>query len=382
MRKSMAAGAAAAVLAGLLGAAGPVSADTVSADTVSAAGADSAASGACRPALTVLGALPGPEVGWPREGVRALGTGNLSVGSSRGRAAYWTGTTVHRVPVPAGDESSELLAVNAGGLMTGRYRTAGSTSWVGFTYRAGDPAVTPLPAPADAFAGLDVNASGRVAATSSTREGVVVVVGGAVERNLTFPTGIGADARVDNLGGINARGDVVATVTWPEPDTGGRVEHSVPVLWPGDGGPARILPATGNTAWVADVAADGTVVGSDWFGFGYEWSPRVWAGTDGSLGSPAPLSTHPSTSLDGISPTTGVATGTARKHIDDLHLTEQAVLWPGTGPVLALPRLADGQPAEGVAVSDDDRVGGNAVNARGKTRAVVWKCASRQAYQP
>jgi hypothetical protein len=59
-----------------------------------------------------------------------------------------------------------------------------------------------------------------------------------------------------------------------------------------------------------------------------------------------------------------------------------SVLWPGSGPVLALPRLADGMASEAVAVSDDDRAAGSAVNASGQTRAVVWKCATRQAYAP
>ncbi|QES46855.1 hypothetical protein DEJ50_02265 [Streptomyces venezuelae] len=372
----MAAGAAAVALAALIGTTGPASA----AGPVSGSGTTA---GACKPGLSVLGALPGPEAGWLKEGVRALGKGNLSVGSSRAKAVYWTGTTVRRVPVPDAQASGELLAVNANGLMAGRYTPTGSSVPVAFTYRAGDAAVTPLPAGTNGSVGLDLNDSGRVVAAGSGLQSLLVVANGTVERTLTFPEGIGADARVEHLGGINARGDVVATVNWPEPDTGGRVEHSVPVLWPGDGGPARLLTATGNTSWVADIAADGTVVGSDWFGFGYEWRPRVWAAADGGVGSsPAPLSTHSSTSLDGISPTTGVVAGTARVHIDDLQLTEQAVLWPGSGPVLALPRLAAGKASEGVAVSDDDRVGGSAVNANGKTRAVIWKCASAQAYTP
>ncbi|MBT2406468.1 MULTISPECIES: hypothetical protein [unclassified Streptomyces] len=58
------------------------------------------------------------------------------------------------------------------------------------------------------------------------------------------------------------------------------------------------------------------------------------------------------------------------------------MFWKGSGDVLALPRLAANKATSAAAVSDDDRVGGSAVNAKGKTRAVVWKCASKQAYLP
>ncbi|MEV8535594.1 hypothetical protein [Streptomyces sp. NPDC051211] len=370
----MAAAGAAVALAGLITAAGPAS------GTEAASGA---AATPCKPALTTLGALPGTEVSWPKEGVRALGRGNLAVGSSRGKPVYWTGTTVRRVPIPDSRATGELVGVNRDGLMTGRYTPYGATTAIGFTYRAGDPAVTELPAGVSS-GGLDVNDAGRVVSGGEGGEVIRVIANGTVERTLTIPEEIGPDTFVLTVGGINARGDVVATVQRVEPDTGGRVQESQPVLWPGDGGPARVLPkAGGNDNWVADLAEDGTFVGSDWFGFGYEWKSWVWNAPYGSPGSsPGGLSTHPSASLEAISPATGMVVGTARKHPDDSAPSEQAILWPGSGPVLALPRLAAGQPSEAVAVTDDDRAGGSAVNASGKTRAVVWKCASRQAYLP
>ncbi|MFD9355085.1 hypothetical protein [Streptomyces sp. NPDC060031] len=374
MRKYMAAAGAAVVLAGLVTAAGPAAA---------------AGSAPCKPALTALGTLPGAEVSWPREGVRALGRGTLSVGSSRGKAVYWTGSTVHRVPVPdASRIESELVGVNQGGLMTGWYRPYGTTDQVGFTYRAGDASVTRLPDALRSVAGLKVNDAGRVAAAGYGDRSIRVYADGALERTLTIPEEIGPDAYVATVGGINSRGDVVASVHRAEPDTGGRVEYSHPVLWPGDGGPARVLPQAGsggNYSWVTGIATDGTIVGSDWYGPGYEWTPWVWTAPYGAPGSsPGRLSTHPFASLDGISPSTGAAVGSARFHPEDagINAADQAVLWPGSGPVLALPRLAAGQAASAVAVSDDDRAAGSAVNASGKTRAVVWKCASRQAYLP
>ncbi|WP_189600706.1 hypothetical protein [Streptomyces lateritius] len=372
MRKMTATMGAAALLAGLVTAAGPASAS---------------AAAACGPGPTVLRALPGAEVAWPKEGVRDLGRGALAVGSSRGKAVYWTGTTVHRVPVPDSRAESELLGVNASGLMTGWYRPFGTTTQVGFTYRAGDASVTALPDGPRWGVELDVNDSNRVVAGGYGGTTIRVYADGVVERTLTIPEELGPDAYVYTVGGVNARGDVVATVQKVEPDTGGRVEFSYPVLWPGDGGPARILPQAaggGNTSWVAGIAADGTIVGSDWYGPGHEWTPWVWTAPYGTPGlSPGRLSTHPYASLDGVSPTTGVAVGTARFHPEEaVNGADQAVLWPGSGPVLALPGLAEGKASEAVAASDDDRAAGSAVNASGQTRAVVWKCATRQTYLP
>ncbi|MCB5164220.1 hypothetical protein LG634_05130 [Streptomyces bambusae] len=56
--------------------------------------------------------------------------------------------------------------------------------------------------------------------------------------------------------------------------------------------------------------------------------------------------------------------------------------WPGSGPMLGLPRPAATGASGAEAVSDSDRVGGYAVNAKGVRKAVVWTCASKQAYLP
>ncbi|MFG2713099.1 hypothetical protein ACGFX2_21445 [Streptomyces goshikiensis] len=385
MRRMTAAIGAAVALAGLVTAAGPAAAGQSTTGQSTAGASTAGTSAACKPALTVLGALPGTEAAWPKEGVRALGRGTLSVGSSRGKPVYWTGTTVHRVPLPDSRVDGVLVGVNQSGLMVGWYTPYGTTSQVGFTYRAGDAAVTELPGAPRWGQELHVNDAGRVASGAYGDTSIRVYSGGAVERTLTLPEELGTDTHVYTVGGINSRGDVVATVNKVQPDTGGRVEFSYPVVWPGDGGPARVLPQAGtgaNDSWVTGVSDDGTVVGSDWYGPGYQWTAWVWAAPYGTPGSsPGRLSTHPSAGFEGISPTTRTAVGSARFHPEDGG-ADQAVLWPGSGPVLALPRLAAGKTAEAVAVSDDDRAGGSAVNASGKNRAVVWKCASRQAYLP
>ncbi|MCY0922446.1 hypothetical protein OS965_30525 [Streptomyces sp. H27-G5] len=77
-----------------------------------------------------------------------------------------------------------------------------------------------------------------------------------------------------------------------------------------------------------------------------------------------------------------MSVGTAKFHPESMTLQDQAQWWPGSGPVLALPRLAKDAPSTADAVTDDDRLGGAAVNAKGKLKPVIWTCASKQAYAP
>ncbi|MDJ0385178.1 hypothetical protein [Streptomyces sp. G-G2] len=131
------------------------------------------------------------------------------------------------------------------------------------------------------------------------------------------------------------------------------------------------------------IASDGKVIGSDWYGPGYEWTPWVWNAPYTALGSsPGLLRTHPYASFEGISPNTNVTVGTARFHPDSPTLPDQALFWKGSGDVLALPRVAAGKETSAVTASDDDRAGGSGVNAKGVRKAVVWICASKQAYLP
>ncbi|MDJ0381111.1 hypothetical protein [Streptomyces sp. G-G2] len=48
----------------------------------------------------------------------------------------------------------------------------------------------------------------------------------------------------------------------------------------------------------------------------------------------------------------------------------------------ALPRLAPTGSFAAYTVTDDDRVGGVAVDAKGVARLVIWICASKQVYPP
>lgn len=53
---------------------------------------------------------------------------------------------------------------------------------------------------------------------------------------------------------------------------------------------------------------------------------------------------------------------------------------PGHGPMRVLPGLAPARFTAAFAVTDDDRVGGAAQDARGQVRPVVWTCAAKQAF--
>ncbi|MET9605871.1 hypothetical protein ABZZ17_12500 [Streptomyces sp. NPDC006512] len=368
MRRGACAAAAAIVLAGIVTAAGPASAATT-----------------CTPKLQVLGSL-GTSGGYnpgnrQTEGVLAFGTGKLSVGVSGARPVYWTGTTLHKVPLPAADLQGELIAVNKGGLMVGRVLGAGGYV---FTYRAGAPAVTPLPGSDYAYGEADVNDAGYVVSRNQAGAGLVWKDGQKV-RELPLPADAGPGTSLELVTAVNNKGDVlgVAKQDHEVPETGQHIERTYPVIWPGDGGPARSLAPSTQDSYVQDLDESGRVVGYDWYGPGYQFTPWTWTPPyTGSGSSPGVLNTHPYGTFEAISPTTNVSVGTAKFHPDEQLVPDQAQLWPGTGPVLALPRLAANQASAAGSVSDDGRVGGAAVNAKGKLKPVIWTCATKQAYLP
>ncbi|MFH7598094.1 hypothetical protein WDV06_23780 [Streptomyces racemochromogenes] len=366
-RRATAAASAALVLAGIVTAAGPATAAT-----------------ACTPRIQVLGSTGtgGYQVGGPQaEGVLGLGSGNLSVGLSGGRPVYWTGTRLHKVPLPESAAAGAVLAVNKGGLMVGA--VLGADGYL-FTYRQGDAAVTRLPGSDFLSTDADVNDAGYVVSGTGTGRGAVWKDGLKV-RDLPVPAGAAPGTRIDTVTGINNRGDVLgmAREDYEVPETGGHLEGTFPVLWPADGGPAQALGRTSNESRVQDLDESGRVVGYDWNGMGYRYLPVTWAPPHpGSASYPGVLKTHPYGTLEAISPTTNVSVGTARFHPDEQTLPDQAQLWPGTGPVLALPRLAAHRASAASSVADDGRVGGAAVNAAGTLKPVIWTCAAKQAYLP
>ncbi|MFG2616601.1 hypothetical protein ACGFXC_03190 [Streptomyces sp. NPDC048507] len=375
-RRAASAAAAAVVLAGIVTAAGPASA------------APSAA--ACTPKVQVLGSI-GSSVynpGGPQaDSVLGLGKGNLSVGVSGGLPVYWTGTTLHKVPLTAPAASGELVAVNKGGLMVGRAFTTGGGGYL-FTYRAGAAAITPLPGADELYGDADVNDAGYVVSRNRAGVGLVWKDGQKV-RELAPPADAPPHALVDLVTGINNKGDIVGTakVDHYDSDHDQQLWESIPVLWPADGGPAKSLAPSGGGTYqesrVTDVDEGGRVVGYDWYGPGYAYKPWTWAAPYTAPGtSPGTLTPFPYGTFEAVSPTANVSVGTAKFHPDEPTRADQAQLWKGTGPVLALPRLAADRPSTATAVADDGRAGGAAVNAKGKLKPVIWTCAAQQAYLP
>ncbi|MCX5072102.1 hypothetical protein OHA84_30760 [Streptomyces sp. NBC_00513] len=371
IRRGTAAAAAAMVVAGLVTAAGPA-----------------AAAAPCTPKIQVLGALT-PDTHYPdsvqTQGVLDFGAGNLSVGVSGGKPVYWTGTTLHKVPLADPNAGGRVLAVNRHGLMVGVLHDAAGTSL--FSYRKGAAAITTLPGGHGYDMEADVNDAGYI--VSRGTPGGVVWKDGVKVRDLPVPADAGPGTRIEMVTGINGRGDVLgmSEQDYEVPETGEHLRGSHPVLWPGDGSPARTLaPSGGGTpesSHVQDIDESGRIVGYDWRGPWHEYKPFVWTPPHTGPGSsPGVLSTHPYGTFEAISATTNVSVGTARFHPESMTLQDQAQWWPGSGPVLALPRLAKDAPSTADAVTDDDRVGGAAVNAKGRLKPVIWTCASKQAYAP
>ncbi|MEU7551424.1 hypothetical protein AB0B01_03505 [Streptomyces sp. NPDC044571] len=92
--------------------------------------------------------------------------------------------------------------------------------------------------------------------------------------------------------------------------------------------------------------------------------------------------------FDAVSPGANVAVGSAVTFVDGYPNFLHAAYWPGTGAraPMALPHPAGASPDSGsstFAASDDDRVGGTFYDWETmKSSAVVWSCASKQAYVP
>ncbi|MFG2988057.1 hypothetical protein ACGFZK_01890 [Streptomyces sp. NPDC048257] len=369
MRRSMSAAGAAVVLAGLITAAGPA----LAAETK------------CTPKIQVLGSI-GDE-SYARDvqrsqGVFDLGAGDLAVGVSGYKPVYWTGTTVHRVPLADPDQTGRVLAVNAHGLMVGVLHGSGGASL--FTYQAGAAAITPLPDGDGSEYEADINDAGYVVSRSRSWTGTVWKDGRKV-RELPVPADAGPGTRITMVTGINNQGDILgmATQDYEVPETGAHLQGTYPVLWPGDGTAARQPAPTANESHVQDLDESRRIVGYDWAGPWHEYTPWVWEPPlTGPGTSPGALSSHPYGTFEAISATTNVSVGTAKFHPDEMTLPDQALLRAGSGPVKALPRLAAGRASMADAVSDADRVGGAAVNAKGKLKPVIWTCATKQAYNP
>lgn len=378
MGRSMSAAAAAVVLAGLITAAAPAS----------------AAGTACAPDILRLPALaqgPSPAYG----SVRAFGAGGLVAGESVGLPAYWTADhAVHALPLPEGFVSGQVLAVNAKGLMVGTLRRAGAPDTpYGFTYQQGAAAIRLIGGGTTAGAVTDVNDAGR----SVGMEGGVAKewLNGAVVRELPVPADARPGTRIVSVNGINARGDVVGTAQTSYEEDDQLRGKTFPVVWPAGGGyppySLQVWTEDDRTVWTTAAGIDdrGRVVGHedrsyrDW----QERKPAVWKKPYDALpNDPGRVKGYEQLTFDGLSPATNVAVGSAVTFVDGYPNFLHAAYWPGTGAPLALPHPAGTGPdsrSSAYAASDDDRVGGTFYDwDTMKGTAVVWTCASKQAYAP
>lgn len=353
------------------------------------AGAAQAAGGrGCTPSVTVLQSLPpgtgGPEIGGYGTRVKDIGRFGLSVGSSRHVPVYWTGRRVHRVPLPEGFLGGTVEAVNRWGLMVGTVRKAGETR--AFSYRPGAPSVTLLPGGEYA---ADVNDRGHVVGHRGDPAGRSIGlewVGDRLRRELAVPAGV----RVAEITAINNAGRIVGhddgvrdvdagynnALLW-QPDPAA-VATELPPVYPGD---------TYSSFEPREIDENGGIVGT--YGFSRHLSTNgiTWTPPYAESRNTPNLGERTQGSLEDASPTTGVSVGVASDSPivgpwpPETAPAPQAQYWTGSGPMLALPRLVAGGYSAAYAVTDRDRVGGQAVNADGM-QAVIWNCASKQAYLP
>ncbi|MFF3016881.1 hypothetical protein [Streptomyces sp. NPDC057939] len=348
--------------------------------------ADAAPDGAaaCRPALRVLDSLPGEGEGNPwlhTDQVNGIGPAGLSVGVSRGKPAYWLGTAVRAVPLPAGATGGSVEAVNRLGLMVGTFSTP--TGPKAFAHRPGARAVTVLPGGQYATA---VNDRGHVVGhrrdpSTGTSTGLEWS-DGALRRELPVPPGF----RLDEVTGINNAGRITGHGSGPTGNDEDPYDMNPGLLWSADiaAAPTLLRPVGGNYEYYRPQAIDesGRIVGHRWYTRAMEDDPLVWSAPYTEPTYAPRLAGSTSGTFEDISPRTGVAVGLATTYNPPEDTVVRAQYRSGNGPMRALRGLTATGYAAAHAVGDDDRVGGVALDTGNVARPVVWTCAGRQAYEP
>ncbi|MFF4318747.1 hypothetical protein [Streptomyces sp. NPDC001568] len=338
----------------------------------------------CRPALRVLESLPGSGEGNPRprtDQVNGIGPLGLSVGVSHDKPAYWLGTAVRAVPLPAGATGGSVEAVNRLGLMVGTLTGPGGRK--AFSYRPGTRAVTLLPGGQYATA---VNDRGHVVGhrhDPSTGAGTGLEWSGpALRRELTVPRGF----RLEEVTGINNAGQITGHGSGPTGNDEEPYDMNPGLLWSAEAAAAPVLlqPVGGDYEYYRPQAIDesGRIVGHHWYTRAMRETPLQWTApyTEPSH-VPLPAGSTSGTFED-ISPRTGVSVGAATTYNPPEDTVVRAQYWTGGGPMRILPGLTPTGHSAAHAVGDDDRVGGVALDAGNVARPVVWTCAGRQAYEP
>ncbi|MER7734767.1 hypothetical protein ABTX80_28120 [Streptomyces erythrochromogenes] len=371
-KKNAAAVTAAAVLAGLVTATGPATA---------------AGTAGCTPDIRTLQALAAGAVA---DGgtVRDFGRGDLSVGTSKGMPVYWTGTTVHAVPLPEGWTGGQVTSVSDSGLMVGTIRRDIDTT-AAFSYRPGDAAVKVLTAPGRSASSVAVNEGGRMV---TSEDGVAKEwANGKVVRELPLPADAFPGSRL-SVEAVNKRGDILGHLRgeFYDQDSDQTLMRFHPVVWPAGGYPPYSLQVWNEEAQMYSTVGTGIddrgrVVGHEWASWRElrEHRPATWKKPYDALpAEPGRLAGESELALEGTSPTSGAAVGYGASYEEGWAKSTQPAYWPGQGPVLALPGGNGPRRGSAHAVTDDDRVGGALLDANGLGSPTVWTCASKQAYRP
>jgi hypothetical protein len=367
---------------------------TVTSVTAASANAPGATPGAApapsacgTPAVRLLDRLP--STGPATDTVTGIGAGSLTVGSTGNVPVYWTGTTVHRLPLPAGYTTGKVAAVNKLGLMAGT--VSGPSGSRAFRYTAG--AATSQLLDSGTYA-AGVNDNGRITGGNTTTGKAYVWAGTHVERTLAVPAGRSRPT----VAGIAKNGTVVGSAEAADADGN---SGAVAAVWPAvasgatttvtahDLPPVVINNDTDTFATAVD--EHGRIVGNlDYFhqdlGIGVYWD-RPYTADHTQIGS---LAGHEDKGLlSATSPTTGLIAGTAQfpEGIPPITPVDQPEIWTPGGPFRALPSLAADAPAGAESAGDNGSVGGWAYDADpydgdGVRQPVVWTCAVQQAFVP
>ncbi|MFJ7591179.1 hypothetical protein ACIQZO_28150 [Streptomyces sp. NPDC097617] len=345
----------------------------------------------CKPSLQVLQTLPATDDPHPSPWVRrtqvsaiAPGSSRLAVGMSGMKAAYWIGDRVYAVPVPAGSGTGRVVDVNRSGLMVGQVSTPEGSK--AFSYRHGESAITVLPGGDEASG---VNDRGVIVGSlwdaALNRTIGLEWSGGRLRRELPPPAGY----RFHTASGLNNAGQVSGDGQAQDPLPGSRFLVTPGLYWPAYPATApsvlRPVDDTGDGYHTRGIDESGRIVGYRWRETGGAAEFAVlWNRPDGD---PVYAPWAPGAiggTFDAISPNTGVAVGLAEFTYAAPRPPDspqaRAQYWTGSGPMRVLPGLAPSRFTAAFAVTDDDRVGGAALDAQNRVRPVIWTCASRQAF--
>ena len=347
------------------------------------AAAPEAAAPACAPSITGLPTFSGPDASL--SAVHGLSrTANIAVGSSKGLPAYWTGRTARRVPLPAGYNYGEVLAVNYFGLMVGTV-SGRSKPARAFRYWYGASSIVFLPG---GYKAVAVNDAGHVVGTGMKNDGSAVgyewAPGTAVRRTLK----LAPNTRLTDVTGINNSGRIIgfgvddlnsysAGLTWSSSVTAAGTELN-PTPYPND-----------YDNFFEPVAIDNRnrIAGTDYYSRLGQSGPFFWPSPTGVGADVGGLFGNRADAEFAALSDNKVAVGTASDNsmVNPWPVRPFAALICNgrslAGPLLELPPLLAGHAAQAFAINNDGRAGGAADDAAG-THPVVWVCALQQARTP